>query len=127
MASIWPAPVLQTPSDRIEKVTSTEAGLPDRSTGRHTPALGGQGESYRILSGILHRHRRRNALKIIFVSSDMCERYLKVIRDKCSEAMHLLDRFHIVAKMTKALDEERAAESRRMALDGLTPVLQQSR
>lgn len=38
------------------------------------------------------------ASKIVFVCSDMWEPYLKVIRQKCSEALHILDRFHIVAK-----------------------------
>ena len=56
--------------------------------------------------------------KIVFVCSDMWEPYLKVIREKCSEALHILDRFHIVAKMNKALDEVRAGESRRMAREG---------
>ena len=55
----------------------------------------------------------------MFVCSDMWEPYLKVIREKCSEALHILDRFHIVAKMNKALDEVRAGESRRMATEGL--------
>jgi transposase len=63
------------------------------------------------------------AAKIVFVCSDMWEPYLKVIREKCSEAVHILDRFHIVAKMNKALDEVRAGESRRMAHDGDMPVL----
>jgi transposase len=67
------------------------------------------------------------ASKIVFVCSDMWEPYLKVIREKCSEALHILDRFHIVAKMNKALDEVRAGESRRMASDGLAPVLKKSR
>jgi transposase len=67
------------------------------------------------------------ASKIAFVCSDMWEPYLKVIREKCSEALHILDRFHIVAKMNKALDEVRAGESRRMASDGLAPVLKKSR
>jgi transposase len=48
---------------------------------------------------------------------------LKVIREKCFEALHILDRFHIVAKMNKALDEVRAGESRRMASEGRTPLL----
>lgn len=38
-----------------------------------------------------------------------------------------LDRFHIVAKMNKALDEVRAGESRRMAIEGRTPVRKKSR
>ena len=67
------------------------------------------------------------ASKIAFVCSDMWEPYLKVIRQKCSEALHILDRFHIVAKMNKALDEVRAGESRRMAREGFVPVLKKSR
>jgi transposase len=67
------------------------------------------------------------ASKIVFVCSDMWEPYLKVIRQKCSEALHILDRFHIVAKMNKALDEVRAGESRRLARDGFIPVLKKSR
>jgi transposase len=49
------------------------------------------------------------------------------VRDKCSQALHVLDRFHIVAKMNQALDDVRAAESRKMAQDGYEPVLQKSR
>src|SRR5215472_963266 len=43
------------------------------------------------------------------------------------EDLHILDRFHIVAKMNKALDEVRAGESRRMASEGRTPLLKKSR
>jgi transposase len=67
------------------------------------------------------------ASKIEFVCSDMWEPYLKVIREKCSQALNILDRFHIVAKMNKALDEVRAAEYRRMAQAGYEPVLKKSR
>src|SRR5207245_5949081 len=49
------------------------------------------------------------ASQIEFVCSDMWQPYLDVIRHKCSQALHILDRFHIVAKMNKALDEVRAA------------------
>jgi transposase len=51
----------------------------------------------------------------------MWEPYLKLIREKCSEALHILDRFHIVAKMNKALDEVRADEARRMKSEGRDP------
>ena len=67
------------------------------------------------------------ASKIAFVCSDMWEPYLKVIREKCSEALRILDRFHIVAKMNKVPDEVRAGESRRMAREGFVPVLKKSR
>jgi transposase len=65
--------------------------------------------------------------QISFVCSDMWEPYLKLIREKCSEALHILDRFHIVAKMNKALDEVRAEEARSMKQEGRDPVLRKSR
>ena len=67
------------------------------------------------------------ASRIVFVCSDMWKPYLTVIREKCSEALHILDRFHIVANMNKALDEVRAGESRRIAIEGRIPVLKKSR
>jgi transposase len=65
--------------------------------------------------------------EIVFICSDMWEPYLKLIREKCSQALHILDRFHIVAKMNKALDEVRAEESRRLKREGRQPVLRKSR
>jgi len=65
--------------------------------------------------------------KISFICSDMWEPYSKVIQEKCSEALHILDRFHIVANMNKALDEVRAEETRRMKREGREPVLKKSR
>ena len=67
------------------------------------------------------------ASQIQFVCSDMWQPYLDVIREKCSQAMHILDRFHIVAQMNKALDEVRAAETRKMAQEGHDPLLKKSR
>ena len=67
------------------------------------------------------------AAGIEFVCSDMWEPYLRLIREKCSQALNILDRFHIVTKMNKALDEVRAAESRRMAQAGFEPVLKKTR
>jgi transposase len=67
------------------------------------------------------------ASQIVFVCSDMWEPYLKVIREKCSDALHILDRFHIVAKMNQALDDVRADEARRMKQEGFHPVLKKSR
>jgi transposase len=52
---------------------------------------------------------------------------LKLIREKCFEALHILDRFHIVANMNKVLDKVRAEETSRLKREGLDPVLQKSR
>jgi transposase len=58
------------------------------------------------------------ASNIEFVCSDMWKPYLKVIREKCSQALHVLDRFHIVAKMNDAVDLVRAEEARTMKAAG---------
>ena len=64
---------------------------------------------------------------IEFVCSDMWRPYLKVIRERCGGALHILDRFHIVAKLNTALDEVRATEARKLAAEGRHPVLKHSR
>jgi hypothetical protein len=55
------------------------------------------------------------ARQIESVCSDMRQPYLTVIRERCSQAIHNLDRFHIVAKKNAALDQVRAGEARRLA------------
>ena len=65
--------------------------------------------------------------KICFVCSDMWEPYLKLIRERCSEALHILDRFHIVSNMNKAVDKVRAEETSHMKRAGREPVLKKSR
>jgi transposase len=67
------------------------------------------------------------AAKIGFVCSDMWKPYLDLIAKHCTNALSILDRFHVVAKMNLALDDVRAAEARRMAQEGYEPALKKSR
>jgi len=67
------------------------------------------------------------ASQIQLVCSDMWQNYLDVIREKCPQALHILDRFHIVAHMNKALDEIRAGEARKLAHEGQAPLLKKTR
>lgn len=62
-----------------------------------------------------------------YVCSDMWQAYLTVIAEQAPKAIHILDRFHIMAKMNKAIDEVRAAEAKRMKADGHEPLLKNSR
>jgi transposase len=64
---------------------------------------------------------------IQFVCSDMWKPYLRVIRERCPNAVNILDRFHIVAKMNDALDQVRADEARRLVQDGYQPLLKHTR
>ena len=61
--------------------------------------------------------------RLQFVCSDMWQAYLKVIAKKAPQAIHVLDRFHIMQRMNKALDEVRAAEVKQLARDGYEAVL----
>jgi transposase len=62
-----------------------------------------------------------------FVCSDMWQAYIKVIAKKASQAVHILDRFHIMQRMGKALDEVRAAEVKQLKKDGYEPILKGAR
>ena len=64
---------------------------------------------------------------IRFVCSDMWQPYLNVVAEQLKEAVHVLDRFHIMKKMNEAIDEVRRSEARRMEEDGYEPVLKHSR
>jgi transposase len=65
--------------------------------------------------------------KIEFVCSDMWKPYLTLIEKHCTNALNILDRFHVVAKLNKALDEVRASEAKKLVQDGYEPVLKKSR
>jgi transposase len=49
-----------------------------------------------------------------FVCSDMWQPYLKVLAAEVSQALHVLDRFHITWHLNRAVDEVRRAESGRL-------------
>ena len=67
------------------------------------------------------------SLDIKYVCSDMWKPYLKVIKERIGYAVHILDRFHIVARLNKALDEIRAKEHKRMKESGYEPLLTKAR
>ena len=62
-----------------------------------------------------------------FVCSDMWKAYIEVIGKRAKNAVHVLDRYHIAAKMNKAIDQVRAEEAKRMKADGYEPILKHSR
>ncbi|WP_299735853.1 transposase, partial [uncultured Endozoicomonas sp.] len=53
--------------------------------------------------------------------------YVKAIAEFAGQALHILDRFHIVAMLNKAIDEVRASEHKQLQADGYEPVLKKSR
>jgi len=64
---------------------------------------------------------------IQFVCSDMWKPYLNVIKRRATQALNILDKFHIVARLNKAIDKVRAEEHRNMKADGYDPILTNAR
>jgi transposase len=62
-----------------------------------------------------------------FVCSDLWQPYLKVLAEQAGDAIHVLDRFHIMKQLGKAIDDIRAAEAKRLRSDGYEPLLTHSR
>jgi len=61
---------------------------------------------------------KERCAKLEYVCSDMWRPYIKVITKKAVNALHILDRFHIVQNLNKAIDKIRAEEIKRLASDG---------
>jgi transposase len=68
-----------------------------------------------------------NRRSIRFVCSDMWRPYLKVIAEQLTQAVHVLDRFHLMKKMNEAIDQVRRTEAARLKRDGYEEVLKHSR
>ena len=61
--------------------------------------------------------------RLRFICTDMWKPYLNVIARKASKAIHVLDRFHIMAHMNKAITQVRAQEAKRLKANGYEPHL----
>ncbi len=81
-------------------------------------------ESLRRFFRILTDQTRQG---IRFAASDMWQPYLKVIQEQAGDAIHVLDRFHIMSTMNKAIDQVRREETNQLKADGYEPVLKHSR
>jgi transposase len=69
----------------------------------------------------------QRARQIRFVASDMWAAFLKVVRARCSSAVHVLDRFHVMQLMSKAIDQTRRDEVRQLRAKGMHAKLTKTR
>ena len=70
---------------------------------------------------------KERSLALRFICSDMWKPYLKVIAKKAGNALNILDRFHVMTHLSKAIDEVRAQEARELKEQGYEPVLTKTR
>lgn len=79
------------------------------------------------LRGFFDMVGKARAEALRFMCSDMWQPYLKVIAQYAGEAVHVLDRYHVMAQLNRAIDAVRAEEVKRLKQDGYEPVLKHSR
>ena len=87
----------------------------------------GQERKERTLDSFFDQLGKEVLPSLQYVCTDMWKPYLKVIRERAHQAIHILDRYHVMASMNKAIDQIRAGEARRLQEDGYEPVLKHSR
>lgn len=78
-----------------------------------------EGHKEDALTGILEKQGEAWCANIRHVCSDMWRAYLKSVAKMLPNAMHILDRFHIEAKLNEAVDKVRRAESKELAGKGI--------
>jgi transposase len=81
-------------------------------------------ESLRSFFGTLTDEVRSG---IRFVCSDMWKPYLQVIQEELDQAVHVLDRFHLMKKMNEAIDQVRREEASQLKQAGYEHILKHSR
>jgi transposase len=87
----------------------------------------GQHRKIKTLLRFFRWFGKQRSAALEFICSDMWKPYLRVIAKKAAQAVHILDRFHIMSQMSKAIDEVRAKEARELIAKGYQPVLKRSR
>jgi transposase len=70
---------------------------------------------------------KERCLRLKYVCSDMWKPYLKVIRKKATNALNILDRFHIMKKFNESIDNVRREEVKKLVNDGKKNVLESGR
>ena len=87
----------------------------------------GKNRTVKSLLGFFRILGKENSRRIRYVCTDMWKPYLKVIRKKLPTVLHILDRFHIVAQLNKAVDEVRRDEVKKMRAQGYEEILKNSK
>ena len=87
----------------------------------------GKGHTEKTLQGFFDLLGDTLRPTLRYVCSDMWSAYLKVVAKRAGYAWHVLDRFHVMANMNKAIDEVRRDEARQLKAAGYEQILKHSR
>jgi transposase len=87
----------------------------------------GKDRRERTLKSFFEWFGKRRSAALRFVCSDMWRPYINMVRRHASEALHVLDRFHVAMNLNKAVDETRRREAAELRRQGDKVTLKNSR
>jgi transposase len=96
-------------------------------TGRRRLLWIGQDRKLKTLLRFFRFFGKERSATLRYICSDMWKPYLRVVAKKANQAIHVLDRFHIMSHLSKAIDEVRATEVRALKANGYQPLLTHTR
>jgi transposase len=87
----------------------------------------GKDRTVKTLLRFFYRFGKERTQQLQAVCSDLWKPYLKVVKRKAKNVIHILDRFHVMKYLNDAVDQTRRAETAQLKLDGYEPILEKSR
>ena len=87
----------------------------------------GRERTQKTLQAFFEDFGQEATARLRFICSDMWKPYLRIVAELAGQAVHILDRFHIMSQVGKAIDKVRAQEVKQLKAKGEQPVLTHSR
>ena len=87
----------------------------------------GKDRTQKTLKEFFQEFGPQRSAALRFICTDMWKPYLNVVAEMAGQALNILDRFHIMSHMNKAIDKVRATEVKTLKAKGKDPVLTGSR
>jgi len=87
----------------------------------------GKDRTGKTLKSFFQEFGPQRSSKLRFICTDMWKPYLRIVAEMAGQALNILDRFHIMCHMNKAIDKVRATEAKSLKAQGKEPVLTGSR
>jgi transposase len=87
----------------------------------------GKERTAKTLRQFFEEFGQERTARLRFICSDMWKPYLRIVAEVAGQALHVLDRFHIMTHVSKAIDQVRAKEAKELKAKGQQPVLTGSR
>lgn len=87
----------------------------------------GRERTQKTLRQFFKEFGKERTVRLRYICSDMWKPYLRIVAEVAGQALHIIDRFHVMTHFGKAVDQVRAKEAKELKAAGQAPVLTGSR